>query len=297
MKQIVVISGKGGTGKTTITTSLFAKLPNAVLADCDVDAPDTHILLDPKETHGEDFIGTQKARISEAGCADGHACQQSRPCINLCRFKALSLGNVAGGGVPLVNDSRCEGCGVCAYVCPSKAITLEDTVVGRLAEAETQYGPMVHARLKPGEETSGKLVSEVRRRGREMAEQKGADYLLADGSPGIGCPVISSLTGADLAVIVTEPSLSALRDMERLTVLLKQFRIPSIVVINKWDISPEMSDRIESFCSGNDIDVVMKLPYEPKLVQAITRKEIPSVVLPEFFEKNGFGKLLQAISE
>ncbi len=295
MKYVVVISGKGGTGKTTIATSLFACLPDSVLADCDVDAPDTHILLEPEETWSDEFIGTRKAFVDPITCAGGDLCHQLSPCVSQCRFQALTLNDETG--TPVVNSSRCEGCGVCVLVCPSKSFHLEDTVVGRIAEAETAFGPMVHARLIPGEETSGKLVSEVRQLARKKAETIGAAYVLADGSPGIGCPVISSLTGADLAVLVTEPSLSALSDLKRLVTLLKQFRIPAVTVINKWDISAEVTSSIESFCADSGLDIVMKLPYEPKINQAITDRSIPSVVLPEFFDKNGFSILLERVSE
>lgn len=289
MKEIVVISGKGGTGKTTFATSLFARLPDTVFADCDVDAPDAHILLNPVEVTRKDFVGTRKARIDAEICLGGEACNGTRPCISGCRFEAIEA-------PPLVRDSRCEGCGVCAQVCPAGAIVLEEAVVGSLAEGLTEFGPMVHARLRPGEETSGKLVAEVRRRGHELAQEQNASFLLIDGSPGIGCPVISSLTGADLVVLVTEPSLSALRDLERLSVLLRQFRIPAITVINKWDISPETSNEIEAFCMEQDIPVIMKLPYEPAMVEAIVKREIPSLRLADFYDANGFQALLARLS-
>ena len=291
MKEIVVISGKGGTGKTTFATSLYPHLPDAVLADCDVDAPDAHILLKPEETHHEDFVGTRKARIDPDICNNGGACGGEMPCMNSCRFEAI----LKGPEGPEIRDSRCEGCGVCALVCPADAIRLEDAVVGSLAVGDTAYGPMVHARLKPGEETSGKLVTAVRRKTREVAEKNGARFILADGSPGIGCPVISSLTGAALAVIVTEPSLSAMRDMERLAKLLKQFRIPATVVINKYDLSEELSKKIEKFCRKEHIPVGLKLPFNIEIVNAVTERKIPSLALPEFFRENGFNDFVEVL--
>jgi MinD superfamily P-loop ATPase len=298
LKEIVVISGKGGTGKTTFATSLFASLPYSVLADCDVDAPDTHILLKPSETRREDFVGTRKARIDPRICRDAAGCMGARPCISACRFDAVvPVAGIGGPDVmePQIRDSRCEGCGVCVHVCPAGAVRLEDTVVGSIAEGDTEWGPMVHAQLKPGEETSGKLVAEVRRRGRALAERRDSNYLIIDGSPGIGCPVISSLTGADLAVLVTEPSLAAWRDLERLIALLRQFRIPAVAVINKWDISPHLSERIAAFCEDSGMPVVMKLPFDPEMVQAVVRRQIPSTALPHFYQANGFENLLQQI--
>ncbi len=291
MKEIVVISGKGGTGKTTFATSLFAALPDSVLADCDVDAPDTHILLQPVETARENFLGTRKAVINPKLCRNTRGCNGERPCLSSCRFFALKDNRE----VPAVMASRCEGCGVCAMVCPVDAISMENAVVGSLAQGQTEWGPMVYARLKPGEETSGKLVSAVRRQGKEIAGENGAKTLVIDGSPGIGCPVISSLTGAALAVLVTEPSLSAFRDLERLGRLLKQFRIPALLVINKWDISPELSRRIEEYCEGIGIPLGMKLPFDIRMVQAVVNGEIPSLALPELYNENGFDQFLHML--
>lgn len=293
MKEIVVLSGKGGTGKTTLATSLFASLPKSVLADCDVDAPDTAILLNPREVARQDFIGARKVRINNGICRSGSACAGVRGCISSCRFDALD-GRDAGSA-PVVREARCEGCGVCAHLCPVQAMTMQDGVAGSMAEGQTAFGPLVHARLKPGEETSGKLVAEVRRRAKDLAVETGADYLLIDGSPGIGCPVISSLTGADRAVLVTEPSLSALRDLERLVELLARFRIPPVAVINKWDLSPELSGRVEDFCSDAGIPVLMKIPFDTAMVQAVVNREIPALVLPDLFEASGFADLMESL--
>ena len=280
MKEVVVISGKGGTGKTTFSASLAPFLGRAVLADCDVDAPNLRILLDPREEAAEDFVGTRKA------AADPSLCDGCGLCVERCRFEALSLSG--SGGPPAVAAHRCEGCGVCAYVCPRGAMTLEDTVVGTLTRGITDYGPMVGARLIPGEETSGKLVTAVRKEAAAAAAREGIDFVLVDGSPGIGCSVISSLTNAHRAVIVTEPSVSALHDLERLHDLLGRFRIPAVAVVNRCDISDEMTHRIERFCADRGIPVGMKLPFSRDVVEAVSARRIPSLALPEFFREHGF---------
>lgn len=278
--EIVVISGKGGTGKTTFASSLFAALSDAVLADCDVDAPDLAILLDPVPIIQEPFLGAHKAWIDPTLCREGAACGGQKPCVTQCRFAAI--------GPDLEVKRNCEGCGVCAHVCPAGAVTMKESFTGHLMVGSTKYGPMVHGRLEPGEETSGKLVSAVRHRSRKEAVGSGMKFIITDGSPGIGCPVISSLSGAHHVVIVTEPSVSALRDMERLVDLVKSFRIPSTVIINKADISQIMYSQVLDFCRNQGIDVGMSLPYDERIVQAVTRKTIPFVAAPDLFRDNGF---------
>jgi MinD superfamily P-loop ATPase len=271
---------------------MFARLPGSVLADCDVDAPDLHILLKPEERYREDFRGSRKAVINPDSCASGAACGGRMPCIAGCRFGAITL----EGGAPVVVKPRCEGCGVCTLVCPAGAFSLVPGITGTLGWGETAHGPLVHARLEPGEETSGKLITAVRRLAKEVAGKRGADILVSDGSPGIGCPVISTLTGAHLAVIVTEPSVSALKDLERLVALVKSFSIRAAVVVNKYDISREISGRVEDYCRGQEVPVVMKLPYNPDVVRAVTERRIPALALPDFFNAHGFGEFLAEVA-
>ena len=280
MKEIVVISGKGGTGKTTFAASLAPFLGKAVLADCDVDAPNLRILLDPRDEVSEDFVGMKKASI------DPSLCDGCGLCVEHCRFGALSP--AGDGSIVRVRSARCEGCGVCAYVCPRDAAVMADAVVGRMTRGTTPYGPMVGARLHPGEETSGRLVTAVRKAARSLAEERGADIILADGSPGIGCSVISSLTAADRAVVVTEPSVSAFHDLKRLHELVEGFRVPMTVVVNRSDISDAMTRDIERFCSERGVPVGMKLPYSREVPMAISERRIPSLALPDFFRKHGF---------
>lgn len=285
MKEIVFISGKGGTGKTSLLASLIPRIPKTIIADCDVDAPDLHILLDPNEISKDDFVGMKKARIDSTQCIDcGH-------CLAYCRFDAIT--DSPDG--PSVRDYLCEGCAVCNQVCPVGAITMVDTVVGSLSHSVTAWGPLVHARLDPGEETSGKLVYAVRDKSRNLASELNADYILIDGSPGIGCSVISSLTNAHKAVIVTEPSLSAFHDLLRVSELSEQLDIPITVVINKCDISDELTGKIESFCHQNHYEVGLKVPFNENMIGAITEKRIPSEVLPEFFEEHGFSNFIRRL--
>jgi MinD superfamily P-loop ATPase len=286
LKEIVFISGKGGTGKTSILSSIIPFMPKAIIADCDVDAPDLHILLDPEELTREDFYGMKKARI------DGNRCIECGKCAGSCRFNAIAL---VTEDKPVIRDLLCEGCGVCAYVCPVKAVTMEEAVVGTLSRSSTAFGPMVHARLAPGEETSGKLVFAVREKSRELAGKMDAHYILIDGSPGIGCSVISSLTNAGHAVIVTEPSISAYHDLLRVFDLVEQLSIPVSVVINKYDLSKELTDKIEAFCESREIPVVLKLPFNENMIAAITARKIPSVALNDFFLESGFDGFLESL--
>lgn len=289
MKEFVVISGKGGTGKTTFTASLAPFFGDVVLADCDVDAPNLRILLNPQEEVTEDFVGMKKALI------DINLCDGCGSCVEHCRFGALSLslqdsnGEAKAQGLKAqVRSVACEGCGVCSFVCPRSAIVMADAVVGSLSRGVTSYGPMVGARLTPGEETSGKLVTAVRKTARDLAEENEARNILVDGSPGIGCSVISSLTNADCAIIVVEPSVSAFHDLKRLHELIERFRIPMTVVVNRCDISDAMTREIEHFCHERNVPIGMKLPFSRDIPQAVSERLIPSLALPEFFREHGF---------
>ncbi len=260
MKEIVIISGKGGTGKTTITASLASLIPDKVIADCDVDAADLHLLLDPEIKERNDFYGGVKASI------DLDKCTGCGRCLEVCRYDAISSDFI-------VNDINCEGCGVCPYFCPEDAITLIDRHSGEWYISETRFGPMVHARLGIAEENSGKLVSLIRRQAKTIAEDRGFDTILIDGSPGIGCPVISSITGASIVVVVTEPTISGIHDLKRVISLNQHFKIESVVLINKSDINEEMTGKIRKRAEEQGIEVIGMIPYDPVVTRAMVHKK------------------------
>jgi len=259
MKELVIISGKGGTGKTSLTASFASLASDQVLADCDVDAADLHILVNPRINHEEQFKGGIKARIDRDKCTECWNCREA------CRFGAISESLV-------VSPTSCEGCGICFHVCPGEAVILEQGISGRWFISETRFGPMVHAELFPGEENSGKLVALVRNQAKVLARTQNKSLILVDGAPGVGCPVISSVTGADHVLIVTEPSLSGLHDMERAVQLVQGFRIPISVVINKYDVSAEGSEKIESFTRTARVNLLGKIPYDPGVITAMVKR-------------------------
>ena len=280
--EIVVISGKGGTGKTTLVASLIPFLDKVVIADCDVDAPDLNILFGDTIRDEEEFIGLQRAVVNYDICVGCGFCHEK------CKFNAISE-------IIMVDNTKCEGCGVCEYICPVNAITMKDSVVGKVFSSDTKYGDMVHARLTPGEETSGKLVAEVRKRAKKIANDKNIQNVIIDGSPGIACNVISSITGASKVVIVTEPTLSGLHDLEKVHRLVKNFKLPVYVVINKSDLSKDGILKIERYCENENLEITLKIPFNRKIVEAITRKEIPSLYESEFFEKLGFSEFVEKL--
>jgi MinD superfamily P-loop ATPase len=259
MKELVIISGKGGTGKTSLTACFAFLAKDKVLADCDVDAADLHILVHPKTLHEEDFRGGVKARI------DAEKCSQCGICRDSCRFGAISSELV-------VSRFSCEGCGVCFHVCPEQAVSLEEGVNGRWFISETRFGPMVHAALHPGEENSGKLVALVRNQAKLLARQRNAPLILVDGAPGVGCPVISSITGADHILIVTEPTLSGLHDMKRAMQLVRGFRTAASVVINKCDLNSEVAEQIESYSNDAQAEVLGRVPYDPQVTRSMVAR-------------------------
>ncbi len=253
MKEIVIISGKGGTGKTSVTGSLAVLADNSVLADCDVDAADLHLLLNPSIQEQHDFFSGNEAII------DREKCISCGKCFELCRFDAVEIVNELFS----VKDIACEGCGVCVQFCPEKAIHFPESHCGEWFRSDTEQGTMIHARLKAGAENSGKLVSTVRREARNIAEKSGSEWIIVDGPPGIGCPVISSISGVDAAVIVTEPTLSGKHDLERVQALAEHFKVPVYIVINKWDLNRNISDNIVLWAKEKSIPVLGKLPYSP----------------------------------
>lgn len=237
MKEIVVISGKGGTGKTSVVGSFASLAKNPVLADCDVDAADLHLILSPNIKKKTDFSGGKQAEIVSDKCT---GCGK---CFELCRFEAIS--QIEDDNKYIINTVDCEGCGVCAWFCPEKAITFEEKVNGQWFVSETSYGTMVHAKLGIAEENSGKLVTLVRNEAKKIAKENNNPYIIVDGSPGIGCPVIASIGGSDLVLIVSEPTLSGEHDLERVVELTKHFKVPAMVCVNKYDINKEMAKRIQ----------------------------------------------------
>lgn len=260
MKELVIISGKGGTGKTCLTSSLGFLSHNKVMVDCDVDAADLHIILQPKIIEKEEFWGGVKAEI------DRYKCVKCGICAELCRYEAITNSLT-------VDNYSCEGCSVCYHVCPEQAITMKESLNGHWFKSESRFGPMVHAALLPGEENSGKLVALVRNQAKAMANRLGKPLILVDGAPGVGCPVISSVTGAAHVLVVTEPSMSGLHDMRRAIALVKGFKIPTTAVINKYDINLRVSSAIESWLDENGVALSGKIPYDPMVVKSMVQRK------------------------
>jgi MinD superfamily P-loop ATPase len=265
MKELVVLSGKGGTGKTSLVACLAALAQRKVLADCDVDAADLHLVLAPRVLHREEFAGGRQARILTDRC-DGCGA-----CVEHCRFDAIRLDETASGPgerAYRVDPMGCEGCGVCVQVCPTQAVELPAAVGGEWYVSETRHGPMVHARLCPAGHNSGKLVTLVRTRARYIAEERHLDLVIVDGAPGIGCPVIASVAGADLVLAVAEPTLSGKHDLERLGGLAAHFGIPLLVCVNKADLNKEVAAAISEWCRARNMQVVGSVPYDPRFTEA-----------------------------
>lgn len=261
-KELTIISGKGGTGKTTITAAFASLAKNAVPADCDVDAADLHLILKPDIKEEKGFSGLKIARLNL------EACTQCGKCVEHCRFEAIEQNDAVE-----IIDERCEGCGVCEFVCPTDAIELVDRDSGFSYISDTRFGPMAHARLSTAEEASGKLVSVVRQDARKLAEEQGRDLVLIDGPPGIGCPVISAIAGVSMVLVVTEPTLSGIHDLERILGVASHFGIPALVLINKYDINLDNTKRIEDYCKKNNTKIVGKLPYDNIVTKAMIEEK------------------------
>lgn len=272
MKELVVVSGKGGTGKTSLVGSFAALAENAVLADCDVDAADLHLLLEPRVLRCSPFSGGSRAAIAVERCSGCGRCAQ------LCRFDAVVSECAIHGTRFHVDPIACEGCGVCAWFCPAEAIDFSPANNGQWYVSETRCGPMVHAKLGVAEENSGKLVSLVRAEARKLASRRDLSLTIVDGSPGIGCPVIASITGAQMVLIVTEPTLSGLHDLERVVKLTRHFRVATLVCVNKWDLNPEMTEQIEATADEVGATVVGRVRYD----RAVTQSQIRRQVLVEY---------------
>jgi len=296
MKEIIVISGKGGTGKTSLLASFAAQAGKVVTADCDVDAADLHLLLAPEIEQRTSFSGGKVASIQPDLCNGCGTCEE------LCRYDAVtktSRGTAAKFAISVGKEARarkhgaphhgrhdlytidkiaCEGCGVCAYFCPREAITFDAEENGEWYISSTRFGPMAHARLLPGAENSGKLVTVVRNEAKRIAEENGLDLILIDGSPGIGCPVIASVSGVDLAVVVTEPTMSGLHDLERVVELTRLFDVEAAVVVNKYDINDDMTGEIEDFAKRNDINILGGIRYD----EAVTKAQMEGATVIEY---------------
>lgn len=260
MKQIAFISGKGGTGKSTLVASLVQMTKNKRFADCDVDAPNLHLLVADEQQNPLPYYGSKKALIDQDKCIHCDLCRQT------CRFDAISLDHI-------VETLSCEGCAACTVVCPSEAIDLIDTVIGTTDLQQTEYGKFATASLYTGADGSGKLVTEVRKR---LSDKNAPEqWTLIDGSPGIGCVVIASITGTDAVVAVCEPTKSGRHDLRRVLDVAKHFKIPASVCINKYDLDEMITQSIEQLCKAEDVPVLAKIPFEPAIMKALQNSMTP----------------------
>jgi MinD superfamily P-loop ATPase len=268
MKQLTILSGKGGTGKTTITACFAVLAKNAVIVDCDVDAPDLHLLLNPEVIQTQEFKGSKVAFIDQVKCTKCGLCQKK------CMFGAISDGISIDG-------LACEGCGVCTITCPVGAVTLVERTAGNAYFSRTKYGFMSHALLNPGESNSGKLVTLVRQNAKILAEKENTGLIIIDGSPGIGCPVIASISGVDACLVVTEPTLSGIHDLERVLQLLNHFKVKPFVCVNMYNINADNTDKILAFCKEKGIEVVGTIPFSPEVTQAMVNGKTIVEYAPE----------------
>ncbi len=259
-KELVIVSGKGGTGKTSITAAFASLAENVLLCDADVDAADLHLLVDPKVQKTTSFMGGNLAVINKDECT------QCGKCLELCKFDAISEDFI-------VDALSCEGCGVCVDLCPEQVIEFPEQQCGEWFYSHTRFGPMIHARLGIAEENSGKLVSLVRQEASRVAPKKGCDLILTDGPPGIGCPVIAAIGGATALVIIVEPTVSGIHDMKRVVELAKHFKVPGMICINKYDLNVEMTTAIERYARENGLTLLGNIPFDPRFVGAMIAGE------------------------
>lgn len=279
MKELVVISGKGGTGKTSIVGSFAALANNAVMADCDVDAADLHLLLEPNIKQKHDFSGGKLASVITEKCTGCGRCE------DVSDFEAVTLSGQANNVVEktyTIDDVSCEGCGVCVHFCPVDAIKFKDAVNGQWFVSDTRFGPMVHARLGIAQENSGKLVSLIRKEAKRIAAEQNNDLIIVDGSPGTGCPVIASITGADLVLVVTEPTISGQHDLDRVIELTKHFTIATVICINKYDINLKIAEEIKNTALARNLEVMGEIAYDPE----VTRGQIAARSIVEYSNGN-----------
>ena len=272
MKELVIISGKGGTGKTSVSASFAILADRPVIADCDVDAPDLHLVLSPRVIERHEFLSGHEAIISQDDCI---ACGA---CMSYCRFEAVKMKErPAGGATFSVDPVSCEGCGVCVWFCPVKAISFPERLCGEWMISETRCGPMVHARLGVAAENSGKLVSTVRREAQRIAEETDRSLIIVDGPPGIGCPVIASIGGATLVLVITEPTMSGEHDLDRVLSLTRHFGTPTAICVNKWDLNPEMTERIENKARNAGAQIAGRIRYD----RAVTEAQMKEIAVVE----------------
>jgi len=258
MKELVILSGKGGTGKTSLTAAFASLSENSVLCDADVDAADLHLLMNPGVIRRSDFMGGGVAVI------DPEKCTQCGQCIDLCRFDAISQHFE-------VDAIDCEGCGVCVDLCPEQAIDFPTKKCGEWFLSDTRFGPLVHARLGIAEENSGKLVTLVRQEAKKFAETQNRDLIITDGPPGVGCPVIASVGGASALLVVTEPTVSGVHDMQRLLELAQHFKVPGMLCINKFDLNPNITASLEEFARDKNIPIVGKVPFDRRFTTSMVQ--------------------------
>jgi len=270
MREILIISGKGGTGKTSLTAAFAHAADRPVICDLDVDAPDLHLLLQPRYEQTETFVSGHEAVI------DAETCEQCGLCADMCRFDAI----VQRDGEYAVDPIRCEGCKVCVQFCPANAIAFPESECGLWHISTCRFGPMVHAQLHPGAENSGRLVTLLKQQARQLAEKQGLDLILCDGAPGVGCPVISSLAGTDLAVLVTEPTPSGLHDLKRIAELCKHFKTPAGVIVNKSDLNPDVTAAIKEWSEESGLTYLAEFPFDPDFPRA----QVEGKVITEFGE-------------
>ncbi|BCO08401.1 cobyrinic acid a,c-diamide synthase [Desulfolithobacter dissulfuricans] len=262
MREILIISGKGGTGKTSLTAAFSHLADNKIICDLDVDAPDLHLLLQPCHEQEVAFYAGNEARINQDGCTGCGTCAQ------MCRYNAIRQENDRF----TVDPIRCEGCKVCVSFCPEQTIEFPEKHCGTWYVSTTRFGTMVHAQLFPGEENSGRLVALLKNEAKKLARENNIDLILSDGAPGIGCPVISSLSGANFAVLVTEPTPSGRHDLERVASLCDHFRIRSGVIINKADLNPDEAAMIEQYCRERNYPLLARLPHDPVITEAMVQE-------------------------
>jgi len=287
--EIVIISGKGGTGKTSVAAALALVLKEKkITCDCDVDAANLFLVLKPEIRFKSKFIGGKKARIKTGHCIACGKCQE------ICRFSAITYDGCGNGRVDRtfrIEEAMCEGCGLCYRFCAEDAIEFRETVNGEYYISNTRAGTLIHATLFPGEGNSGKLVALLKKLAHEEAEKTGCGYIIVDGSPGIGCPVIAALSGADIALVVTEANLSAFHDMERVIGVCKHFNINVGVLINRYDINKEVSLEIEKWCVKENVPVLMKLPYDKRVVEA----QVKNISIVEYDDSGQWRQMMEDI--
>jgi len=277
MKELVVISGKGGTGKTSLMGAFASLAENKILCDADVDAADLHLIMNPDVRKRYDFQSGNTAVIDQGRCTECGVC------IDLCRWKAI-------GDDFKIKSIECEGCGVCVYFCPERAIDFPENTCGEWYISDTRFGPMVHARLGIAEENSGKLVTLVRQEARKLGEEKNLKLILSDGPPGVGCPVIASIGGASAVLIVTEPTVSGKHDMQRVAQLAAHFKVPAMICVNKFDLNLELTQNIENFARENELSCLGRIPFDPIFTWAMVQGQT-------VFEYNTGSKAGQAIKQ